>query len=323
MASPAKNWIARFMLLCVATVIGLGLCEFVLRMMSPGETFGTAQELPWLRGMDAPDAAQFEISPEFGFLPVMGTEVRGPYGTLANDYALAKTPGRTRLLFLGDSVTSRGRIVRAIEAIYRDSRYEYWNAGVESYNTVQEVVFYEAFNAQIEPDHVILTFHLNDYETTPVVTRNADGNMVVYRLNRPARQINRTLFVNSQLYRAVISLGRSRQADATAIAREVDASLRELAELLQRDDIKFSVIVLPFMSPDSEWNPGLVSRRKRILKFLRANQIRFFDLLPPLRLAIKQGVDVQERPGDAWHPSDAVSQYFARHLYDQGLLSAQ
>ena len=81
----------------------------------------------------------------------------------------------------------------------------------------------------IEPDHVILTFHLNDYETTPVVIRDADGNMVVYRLNLPARQINRALFVNSQLYRAVISLGRSRQADATAIAREVDASLRELA----------------------------------------------------------------------------------------------
>ena len=71
MASAGKNWVARFMLLCVATIVGLGLCEFVLRMMSPGETFSTAQELPWLRGMDAPDTAQFEISPEFGFLPVM------------------------------------------------------------------------------------------------------------------------------------------------------------------------------------------------------------------------------------------------------------
>jgi hypothetical protein len=323
MASRAKNWIARFMLLCVAIAIGLGLCEFVLRMMSPGETFGTAQELPWLRGMDARDAAQFEISPEFGFLPKMGTEVRSQYGTLANDYPDAKTPGRTRLLFLGDSVTSRGRIVRAIEAIYGDDRYEYWNAGVESYNAVQEVAFYEAFNAQIEPDHVILTFHLNDYETTPVVTRDADGNMIVYRLNRPARQINRTLFVNSQLYRAMISLGRSRRADATAIAHEADVSLKELAARLRREDIVFSVIVLPFMSPDSEWNPGLVSRRKRILKFLKRNQIRHFDLLPPLRLAIGHGVDVQERPGDAWHPSDSVSQYFARHLHEQGLLKAQ
>ncbi len=323
MASPAKNWIARFALLCLATLIGLGLCEFVLRMMSPGETFGIAQELPWLRGMDAPDTAQFEISPEFGFLPVMGTGLRSPYGTLANDYPLAKTPGRSRLLFLGDSVTARGRIVRAIEAVYGGERYEYWNAGVESYNAVQEVAFYKAFNAQIEPDHVILTFHLNDYETTPVVTRDTDGNMVVYRLNRPARQINRTLFVNSQLYRAVISLGRSRQADATAIARETDASLRALAALLRREEIAFSVIVLPFMSPDSQWNPGLVSRRKRILTFLKANQIRHFDLLPPLRLAIEQGVDVQERPGDAWHPSDAVAQYFARHLYEQGLLGAQ
>ncbi len=311
------------MLLAIASVFALGLCELALRWMSPHDTFGTAQELTWMHGMDTLETPQFEIVPEFGFLPVLGTNDRSSYGTLANDYDLEKTPGRTRLLFMGDSVTSRARIVRAIAKLYGGEQFEYWNAGVESYNTVQEVAFYEAFNSQIDPDHVILSFHLNDYQTTPVVTRDAEGNMVVYRLNRPARQINTTLFVNSQLYRALISLGRSRQADAMAIASEAEESLAEFAAALEREGVALTVIVLPYMSPYAEWKIGLLSRRQRILKFLKAHEIRHFDLLPALRLAIEQGVDVQERPGDSWHPSDAAARYFARHLFDGGLLDLE
>jgi hypothetical protein len=47
-------------------------------------------------------------------------------------------------------------------------------AGVESFNTVQEVAYDRSFNRFIRLDHVILTFHLNDFETTPVAFREAD-----------------------------------------------------------------------------------------------------------------------------------------------------
>lgn len=322
MAVSARTVFARLTLLGVATVFALGLCEVILRVMAPDETFGTAVELPWMRGMDTLEKPEFEISPEFGFLPVMGTTGRSDYGTHANDYDLPRTPGRTRLLFLGDSVTSRGRIIRAIQEIYGDESFEYWNAGVESYNTVQEVAFYKAFNAGIEPDHVILTFHLNDYQTTPAVTRDAEGNMVVYRLNRPASEVNATLFAHSLLYRAILSVGQSRDEDSKTIAREAEASLLELAQLLEREGVAFSVIVLPSMAPVPKWKGGLRAHRRRILKFLKSQGIRHFDLLPALRLALQDGVDVQERPGDVWHPSDAAAGYFARHLLAKGLLDA-
>ena len=81
-----------------------------------------------------------------------------------------KKKGKQRILFLGDSITARGKIVSQLKQLYRTERYEYWNAGVEGYNTFQEVEFFKKHNQHINPDHVILIFTIpNDFEDTPVV----------------------------------------------------------------------------------------------------------------------------------------------------------
>jgi len=62
---------------------------------------------------------------------------------------------------------------------------------------VQEVAYYRQFNRPIHPDHVILTFHLNDFETTPVAFREADGTVVVFAPNWPVRRLHPWLFQHS------------------------------------------------------------------------------------------------------------------------------
>jgi len=84
---------------------------------------------------------------------------------------------------------------------------------------------------RIEPDHVILGFHLNDCEITP------------------------RLFANSQVYRAWIALVRSPRSDALAIADAVDATLLSWIGELEREGIRFSVLVIPYMSAYEEWEP--------------------------------------------------------------------
>jgi hypothetical protein len=135
--------------------------------------FGGARNFP-SSGAARDNLSTFVIDPDFGFRPILPSGSYTRFGTLANGYAEAKRPGVTRLLFIGDSVTRRGHIVEALKSHYGSQEYEYWNAGVESFNTVQEVEYYRRFNRAIQPDHVILTFHLNDFETTPVWFREAD-----------------------------------------------------------------------------------------------------------------------------------------------------
>jgi hypothetical protein len=271
-----------------------------------------------MRGADR--SGLFIVDPEFGFRPRLDNDVFDAHGTHRNEYPLAKTPERTRLLFVGDSVTARGRIVSALRERYGDAAYEYWNAGVESFNTVQEVAFYRKYNAAIEPDHVIVTFHLNDYETTPIAFRGEAGRLMVYALNRPSREIQPWLFQNSYLYR--FWLGRVSRGgdDFRGVVLETEAALRTLRDELDAGETRLSVLVLPLLQRPQKWAPQKAQARLRILRFLEFEGIRHFDLFPVLEEALRDGVKVQEAPGDTWHPNAEIAERFARYLWGAGLL---
>ena len=295
--------------------------EVVHRFKAPYRTFGGAYELTQFR-RGAPDGlSTFVIDPNFGFRPVLGNGPYTRFGTLANDYAVVKPPGVSRLLFMGDSVTHRGHIIDALRAEYGSQRYEYWNAGVESFNTVQEVEYYRQFNRPIHPDHVILTFHLNDFETTPVAFRNADGTLVVFAPNWPVRRVNLWLFQHSYTYRYWLGLVTPRKTARSEIIAEVRASLADLERLVAVDGARLTVLVLPILQPVSDWKPEYREYRRLILGILESLRLRYFDLLEPLNNALADGAVVAET-GDKlfWHPSRDVASYFAKYLRTQHLL---
>ena len=93
------------------------------------------------------------------------------------------------------------KLVDALKGIYGESNYEYWNAGVESFNAIQEVKFYKEYNSKIKPDHVILTFHNNDFSATPIAFINKDKKLVVYTPHTPLRNLNPWLYKHSAVYR--------------------------------------------------------------------------------------------------------------------------
>ena len=141
------------------------LLEGFLRIRNTNSLFGAASELYWMRESKHDLTHLFTIDPDFGFRPILENGVYNKFGTLCNHYTGEKNPNKLRLLFIGDSVTARGKIINELRKIYGLEKFEYWNAGVESFNTVQEVQFYKKYNHLIKPDHVILMFHLNDFET--------------------------------------------------------------------------------------------------------------------------------------------------------------
>ena len=98
------------------------------------------------------------IDPEFGFRPTLGNGDYSRYGTLIPGYSTEMRSDSTRLLFVGDSVTQRGRIVRALRALYRSESSSTGTPGWVPSTRSREVRFYSMYNSAIEPAHVILTF---------------------------------------------------------------------------------------------------------------------------------------------------------------------
>ena len=195
-----------------------------------------------------------------------------------------------------------------------------WNAGVESFNTVQEVNYYRRYNAAVVPDHVILAFHLNDFGTTPIAFMNDAGAIVVFAPNRPLREINPWLFRHSYTYRLAIGLVSETTTDRHGVLEEVRTSLLELRGALDEDRATLTVLILPTLLPLEEWSADDRDRRTIIRGLLDELDITYVDLWDPLRQALVDGVAVMEDEGDVWHPSPAVAAYFARHVQQTGVL---
>ncbi len=317
MNSKLKTLFINLLLLVLGVGVALLLLEGILRWYQQSPFVETAVELSWMR--DNPGYNIFTVDPEFGFRPILGNGLYNQYGTKENNYPFQKRPDVTRLLFIGDSVTHRAKIINAIKDIYGQEKYEYWNAGVESYNTVQEVSYYKRYNAALKPDHVILTFHINDFETTPIAFNHPGDGLIVYAPNKAMSNLNPWLFKHSYLYRFVTNLSDNAIENREAIVQEAATSLHDLQQILAADDIDFTVLVLPVFIPYEGWQPHEKEARAKILNILAETNIHYYDLFNISEQAIAAGIEVQE-VGGHWHPNEAVSALFAQYLFEHNLL---
>ena len=304
----------RLVLLLTSLALALIAAEFGLRFLSPRLSAG-GQQMNFAAGT----LATFQPDEEAGYLPKTDSQEYDAFGCVRNQYPVDKPAGVERILFLGDSVTHRARILKGLRKLYGDKSYEYWNAGVESFNTLQEVVLYRRYNYKIKPDQVILTFHNNDFMQTPVVYQK-DGQMKIMSPLRDRRKMNMWLFDNSYFYR--FWLGMSWREDNQEKVGEVRANLAELQQLLADQKVDFRVILLPLMKPVADWTKGENWSREQSLKIFQELKIAYYDLLPTMEKAASHHEKMVETAGDFWHPDDAMADQFARQLYDQKLLLA-
>ncbi len=303
-------WVGLVSIASGAAIVG---AELLLRITQPDDTFGAAREMVNFRGKQE----SFMPDPTTGVRPVFGREYTET-GTLRNDYTLQKTAGVERVLFLGDSVTRRGRIIKALRAIYGDDRFEYWNAGVEAFGTVQEVAYYKQYARAVQPDHLVLTLHNNDFQATPVAFLDAQGQLVVYEPAAGHRVFNSFLFRHSMVYRLIVGLVLRGAPDEAAFATPVRNALAELKRLAERDGARLTVLVFPIVRDFQRWGPRERRNHRVAIEVLKDLNIRYFDLLDPLKAILATDANIQdrlqERPGDPWHPSDELGEVFASYL---------
>jgi len=328
-ATPAARLqvaLQRVLALALGSVVAILLAEFTLARIAPGIGLPTGRgTLSWME--QAGDAgAQYVVDGDMGFRPILGEPGSRycEYGALRNSYPRAKRPGVERVFFIGDSATHRGTIVAGLRAFYGDEGYEYWNAGVESFNTLQELRYYERYNCRAEPDHVVLTLHNNDLRATPVAFRDAQGRFVAYDADRPSASPNPWLYQHSRLYRGQNTLrARCTTRGSEQMLAEIERELGAFARRLEARGVRFSVLVLPILAPLENWSQRELRVRAQSLEMLQRLGLRHFDLLAPLERALELGVEPCQTAGDTWHPSPAMGVAFGAWLKRHALLDHQ
>jgi hypothetical protein len=313
-----KKLLMNFLVLSLGISIALFIIEGLLRIFYHYEILQEPDELSWFAISESSEEV-FVVDDALGFRPILNNRIYNQYGTLPNSYDIKDKSGIIRLLFLGDSVTARGEIIRELKKLYGEEQYEYWNAGVEAYNTVQEIKFFQMYNSLIKPDHVILTFHNNDFLVTPVAFYNK-GNPVLYAPDKEIHTINPWLFTNSNLYRLYFGFlagfyNIKKDVIDERIVREIEDSLFDLKNISIKQGINFTVLLLPILRPYEEWSEQEKMSREISIKIFKDLNIRFFDLMETPNLTVR---DVMIN--DRWHPNKIISWSFAKYLYNNGLL---
>ena len=85
-----------------------------------------------------------------------------------HEYALEKTPGRRRLMFVGDSFTFGWGLeleytfVKQVERLLGPGQWEVLNLGVPGFTTIDEVTHFKQKGLKYHPDVVFLMYHFND-----------------------------------------------------------------------------------------------------------------------------------------------------------------
>jgi hypothetical protein len=312
----------------VLTLAGLaiviGLYEWHLRRIyAKYDFFQVGVENPDFRTGADYIPQSFKADPELGFVPVCGSnKYYSAFGTLKNKYTLAKPPNVTRLLFIGDSVTHRGELIRALKNLYGKDRFEYWNAGVEAYNTVQEVGFYRKYNRAIHPDHVILTMICNDMETTPLAFMDS-GKLVLIAPSLPRCELNAWLFRHCYIYRRWVGQRVQRNSEQfhQRIREELITSLRSLNEELRGEGIKFTVLILPWLVPPDKCPKEPKDIQRDFVGIASNLNLRAFDLAVPIAAAAKDGS--LRASDDTLHPNDKIAIYLAQWLKEKGIFDEQ
>ena len=317
-----KHLLQNTLLITISLIITTVMAETLLKIISFEPKF-LWPEQNCFRDNKQDLTRIFTLDPEFGFRPILGNSLFNKYGTRVNGYDIEKKQNKERLLFIGDSVTARGKIINALRKLYGEEEFEYWNAGVESFNTVQEVKFYEKYNKHIKPDHVILFSHNNDIQTTPVVFLNNENKIVVYSPFLKTYIVSRWLFKHSALYRIIIAnylklvYKNSNSNAARKLEDEVIKNIKRLKNILDQEHIKFTLVFLPVIDSYDKWSKEEKESRLKILKIAQELGIKYFDLTEViLRLPFESAEIVRlSTDGDRCHPEDGLSLSFADFLF--------
>ena len=291
--------------------------EFGVRFLMPAGRLLSPTAIDTFYERAQTESTMIAAHPLLGHAPVLGGEYYDRFGLLrgwrTRSGDMRKEPGVRRVLMLGDSVTRRATILEPLRAIWGDDDVEVLNAGVESWNPIQEVASYQRLQRQLDADHVVLWLHNNDLTETTVACFD-EGQLT---LCNPGAfvPVDRAWYGRSILYQLYVHSRHTDRLNAehyTFRVEQVEQALAALRDELRDRGVRLTIALLPIFSPQAEWQPHERRARQLELAMLDRLGLEWFDLQPALDELTAAGVPVRATPNDVFHPNDAAGAALAR-----------
>lgn len=312
----------RMQLLTVALGLLLGgaMIELGARLTDTGDNFDIEM---WkyardLKRVSANPAIAHEHRPNSSAI-LMGVPVTiNSMGLRDREYTLAKPPGVTRIVMLGDSLTfgwgvkmddTPAKLLEAsLNAGLPKPGYEVINAGVGNYNSTMEVAYFLDHGQRFKPDIVVLNYFINDAELTPR-RRNSfltEHSHAAVLAGSAIDKMERQYFGKSDWKTYYRDLYRPNM-QGWAKAR---AAISELALYCQRNGIKLLVANYPELHQLSPYPFQDVT--DAIGQAARSNGVQFVDIRPAVE-GLKPSI-LWVTPDDA-HPNRTANVRIAAALH--------
>lgn len=289
--------------------------------------------------------------------PNVDTQARGvhvvtnEHGMRGPSVSLRPAPGTHRLLALGDSVAFGFRLEQPDTFPVRlehelESRgggsFEVLNAGVEGYNTQNQLAYLRSSLLDFQPETIVLVFNLNDYDHGPVM-----GPLGVLTLDQSQRVRSDSLAIRSEFFLLlrwlIATQGRVWVGDTPATTaspapggeqspfdpfdRYVSAlrkqyyrapdgerwqlmvdSLRAIAALCRERGIRLLIAIVPDGDQIGVAAPDLTPQRK-LLEVCAELQLDCLDLQPSFAAASQEPLYI-----DIMHPNAGGQRIMAREV---------
>lgn len=269
-----KALVLNIFLLVLSSVVGLAIVEGLLVFLVP-------PPIVWLDPQES-----YHVDSKVGHRLVPGQRsythsfpvVTNSLGMRDREFSAVPAPGVVRILCLGDSLTFGDGV--AVEDTYPKQlearlgregavRYEVINAGVPSYDTWQEVVYFEEWGWRLKPNTVVIGFYANDVVPKPakvnaaltgdgMLRRQGFGNVLPDFAVHTLKRSRLLLFLRDRVGKLFNLVSPSDQflhqqslLDGTQNPfvergwQEVDSSLQKMAALKNEQGFELLVVIFP------------------------------------------------------------------------------
>jgi hypothetical protein len=251
-----------------------------------------------------------------GIRPVLGTTLYNKDGILFERSVVSPSPEAYKILFIGDSVTGRARIVEALAKRLAAPNVSLLNGGVDGYNIQQEVEFFLRYQAHLKPNVIVHQMHVNDLQPSNLIVRFRDGSIRSYSPRNKPEDVNYWLYRYSQIYRFFVLEFRSRFSQ-DEIRKAAFESLRRLRDYARDNGIELHVFLSPALTPIDTWPAQERAAREYLLRIADELGLKPIDLWPVAERLIAARVDIQEKPGDTWHPNARFGEEAAAYIIER------
>jgi len=316
MATPtgtrSNRWSMRIALALASVGMTVLLAEFAVRAVMPAGRLLSPTAIEVFAERAAREATMIRADDELGHAPVLGGPWYDERGALRTSPRIDGDGPETQFVFLGDSVTRRGSLVNPLAAMWDGGKATFWNAGVESWNPVQEVAGWFRSQRAIAPQRVVLTLHNNDLTESTVACLRS-GKLT---LCNPGSfvPIDPAAYRRSILYELLIHFrhtDRLRPEHYTFREREVESALQRLRDDVAQSGAELSIVLLPIFAKSNAWQEHERRARERELELLASLRIPFVDLQPVCDEITSAGLTVRIVETDPYHPDDACGAMLA------------